>query len=70
MPQTTAPLIWLAAVLALMMRPAAIALTTRVTRTMPSFSLTRTSQNTAECTARAYLRCLSICGVMKYFSST
>ena len=41
---------------------AAIALTTRVTRIIPSASLTRTSQNTAECTARVNLRCLSICG--------
>ena len=34
-PQTTAPLIWLVAVLGLMIRPAAIALTTRLTPTVP-----------------------------------
>ena len=48
MPQTTPPLIWLRAVFALMMRPAATALTTRVTRTVPSVSSTRPSQKTAE----------------------
>ena len=47
-PQTTPPRIWLRAVLGLRMRPAAIALTTRVTRITPSSSSTFTSANTAE----------------------
>ena len=49
MPQTTPPMIWLRAVLGLRMRPAAIALTMRVTRTMPRSSSTFTSAKTAEC---------------------
>ncbi|MNY32390.1 hypothetical protein D3C86_1666030 [compost metagenome] len=62
MPQVTPPTIWLAAVLGLRIRPEAMALTTRVTRTVPSSSSTRTSQNTAEWVARANLRCLSTLG--------
>ena len=43
MPQTTPPRTWLRAVFGLMMRPAATALTTRVTRTVPKSSSTCTS---------------------------
>ena len=50
MPQTTPPITWLRAVFGLMMRPAATALTTRVTRIDPEVcSSTLTSANTAEC---------------------
>ena len=52
-----------------MMRPAAMALTTRVTRTVPKSSSTRTSQNTAECVARMYFVCFSTFGSIRYFSS-
>src|SRR5258708_523762 len=47
--QTTPPMIWLVAVLVLRMRPAATALTMRVTRMTPSSSSILTSANTAEC---------------------
>ena len=49
MPHTTPPMIWLRAVLGLRMRPAATALTTRVTRMTPSCSSTFTSAKIAEC---------------------
>ena len=49
MPHTTPPITWLRAVFGLRMRPAATALTTRVTRTMPSCSSTFTSAKIAEC---------------------
>ena len=53
MPQTTPPTIWLPAVFGLTMRPAAIALTTRLTLMVPRSSSTRTSTNTAEWVAVA-----------------
>ncbi len=46
-PITVAPMIWLRAVLGLRILPAAMAETTRVTRTWPSSSSTFTSTNTA-----------------------
>src|SRR5262245_19595457 len=55
MPPTTAPRIWLLASFGLRMRPAATALTTRVTRMTPSCSSTLTSANTAECAKCEYL---------------
>ena len=53
-PITTPPRIWLRAVRGLMIRPAATALTTRVTRTWSSSSSTRTSTNTALWVLRAF----------------
>src|SRR5215475_14136729 len=50
MPHTTPPMIWLLAVFVLRMRPAATALTTRVTRITPSRSSTFTSAKMAEWT--------------------
>jgi hypothetical protein len=47
--QTTPPRIWLVAVLVFRIRPAATALTTRVTRMTPSCSSTFTSAKIAEC---------------------
>ena len=52
MPITTPPRIWLRAVLGLMIRPAATALTMRVTRTTPSSSSTFTSAKIALCVLR------------------
>src|SRR5215472_6911204 len=52
---TTAPRIWLLASFGLRMRPAATALTTRVTRMTLSCSSTLTSANTAECVKCEYL---------------
>jgi hypothetical protein len=49
MPHTTLPMIWLCAVFVFRMRPAATALTTRVTRMTPSCSSTFTSAKIAEC---------------------
>ena len=48
MPQTMPPITWLRAVFGLRMRPAATALTTRVTRTVPNLRRP-TSAKTAEC---------------------
>lgn len=53
-----------------MIWPAATALTTRVTRTVPSASSTRTSQNTAEWEARTYFFCFRMCGSIRYLSSS
>ena len=52
MPQTMPPMTWLRAVLGLMIRPPAIAVTTRVTRTVPKSSSTSTSAKIAECVCR------------------